>query len=300
MRTSPLSRRHVLSSLLSTNADEKMPKQNRESTFQGANELELYYQSWHPQDLAKAVLVIAHGHGAHSGIFTRMVEYLVENNYIVYSFDLRGHGRSPGQRGYINSWAEYRADLTAFLKLVSTKEAKLPLFLIGQSMGGTIALDYALRESKQLQGLIIISPALGLGIAPWKLFMGKILSRVWPHFALDAGIDISTASRDPKVVVANTQDPLRHHQGTARLATELLKTIDWVNAHADQIQVPLLMLHGGADRVTLPECSRIFFARSTIADKELKEYPDSYHELHNDLNYQEVLADINDWLKRHL
>lgn len=277
-----------------------MSEQNRSGTFQGAGKLELYYQSWHPQALAKAVLVVVHGHGGHSGIFTRLVEYLVDRDYIIYSFDLRGHGRSPGQRGYINSWAEYRADLAAFLQLIKTQESQLPLFLIGQSMGGTIVLDYLLKECQQLQGLILMSPALGLNVSPWKLLIGKMLSGIRPHFALDAGIDMSTVSRNLEVVAANAQDPLRHSQGTARLATELLRTIDWVNAHAGDLQVPLLMLHGGGDRVTPLASSRIFVERTTIADTEMREYPDSYHELHNDLNYLEVLADINDWLERHL
>ena len=276
-----------------------MIDREREGTFQGANGVKLYYQSWHPQALAKAILVIVPGHGGHSGTFTRMVAYLVERNYIIYSFDLRGNGRSPGQRGYINSWAEFRADLTAFLNLVTAKKPDLPLFLIGQSMGGTIALDYVLRESDRLQGLILMAPALGLGVSPWKLWLGKILSRIWPRFALDTGIDLSAGSRDPEVVAAFARDTLRHSQGTARLATELLKTINWINDHATELKVPLLILHGGADRVTLPEDSRIFWERLTLADKEKQEYPDSYHELHNDLNYQEVLADMNDWLKRH-
>ena len=269
-------------------------------TFQGAGGLELYYQSWHPPASAKAVLVVVHGHGGHSGIFTKSIEYLVDRNYAVYSFDLRGHGRSPGQRGYINSWAEYREDLAAFLEFVQTKEVGRSLFLIGQSLGGTIALDYVLREPQQLQGLILMSPALGLNISPIKLLIGRMLSRIRPHFALDAGIDMSTGSRNPEVVMANARDPLRHSQGTARLATELLQTIDWVNTHADRLQVSLLMLHGGADRVTPIQSSRIFFARATIADKEMHEYPDSYHELHDDLNYLEVLADINNWLEKHL
>ncbi len=276
-----------------------MTNQNQEGTFQGANGLELYYQSWHPPALAKAVLVIVPGIGGHSGIFTRMVEYLLERDYIVYAFDLRGNGRSPGQRGYINSWAEFRADLIAFLNLVTTKEPDLPLFLIGQSTGGTIALDYVLREPYQLQGLILMSPGLGLGVSPWKLWLGKILSRILPHFALDTGIDLNTGSRDPEVVADFAQDPLRHSHGTARLATEFLKTIDWIKAHDTELQVPLLILHGGADRVTLPQSSRIFFDRLKLADKEIREYPDSYHELHHDLNYQEVLADIADWLNRH-
>ena len=277
-----------------------MSAQNRSGTFQGAGKLELYYQSWHPPASAKAVLVVVHGHGGHSSIFTRLVDYLADRDYIIYSFDLRGHGRSPGQRGYINSWAEYRADLAAFLELVKTQESQLPLFLIAQSMGGTIALDYLLRESPQLQGLILMSPALGLNVSPWKLLIGKILSGIRPHFALDAGIDMSAGSRNLEVVAANIQDPLRHGQGTARLATELLKTIDWVNAHAGNLKIPLLMLHGGGDRVTPIDNSRTFVERATIADKEMREYPDSYHELHNDLNYLEVLADINDWLERHL
>ncbi len=277
-----------------------MIKDNWEGTFQGANGLELYYRSWHPTASARAVLVIVHGHGGHSGIFTKMVEYLIERDYIVYSFDLRGNGRSPGQRGYINSWAEFRADLTAFLNLVTTKEKELPLFIIGQSMGGTIALDYVLREPNQLQGLIVMSPALGLGVSPWKLYISKMLSRILPHFALDTGIDLSAASRDQEAIAAYAQDTLRHSQATARLATELLKTMDWIKAHAMEIQIPILILHGGADRVTLPESSRIFFESLTLADKERREYPDSYHELHNDLNYQEVLADMENWLNRHL
>ena len=277
-----------------------MSNRNYEGTFQGADGLELYYQSWYPQAPARTVLVIIPGHGAHSGIFTKMVEYLIERDYIVYSFDLRGNGRSPGQRGYINSWAEYRADLTAFLDLVKSKEPQQQLFLIAQSMGGTIALDYILQETNQIQGLILLSPALGLGISSWKLIVGKILSRILPRFALDTGIDCSAASRNPEAVEACRKDSLRHTQGTARLATELLETIEWIKAYTREIEVPILILHGGADRVTLPENSRIFFESLTLADKEMREYPDSYHELHNDINYQEVLVDMDNWIKRHL
>ena len=270
-----------------------------QGTFKSANGLELYYQSWYPQTSAQAVLVIVPGHGGHSGIFTKMVEYLIERDYIVYSFDLRGNGRSPGPRGYINSWAEYRADLKNFLNLVKSKEPQKNLFLIGQSMGGTIALDYILRESHQLQGLILLSPALGLGVSSWKLVLGQILSRFLPRFALDTAIDFSAASRNPEVVAANRKDTLRHSRGTARLAAELLKTIDWIYAHATEIEVPILILHGGADRVTLPESSRILFERLILADKQRREYPDSYHELHNDINYQEVLGDMENWIEGH-
>lgn len=278
----------------------RMTKNNYEGTFQGAKGLELYYQSWHPQGLTEAVLIIIHGHGGHSGIFGLMVEYLIERNYAVYSFDLRGNGRSPGQRGYINSWAEYREDLKSFVDLVKAKQPQRDLFIIGQSMGGTIALDYVLRESMQLKGLILLAPALGLGVSSWKLLAGKILSGILPRFSLATGIDFSAASRDPKAVAACREDPLRHSRGTARLATELLNTIKWIGASIAEIKVPLLILHGGADTVTLPQSSRIFFERLTLADKERQEYPGSYHELHSDINYQEVLEDMENWIQRHL
>ena len=278
----------------------KMINHHREGTFPGAKGLELYYQSWHPQGLTKAVLVIVHGHGGHSGIFTPMIEFLTKFNYAVYGFDLRGNGRSPGQRGYINSWAEFRADLASFLDLVKAKEVNQDLFIIAQSMGGTIALDYILREPLQLKGLILLAPALGLGVTSWKLLAGKILSGVLPRFSLATGIDFSAASRDPVAVAACREDPLRHSRGTARLATELLNTIEWIEAHIPEIKVPLLILHGGADRVTLPQSSRTFFERLTLADKERQEYAGGYHELHSDINYQEVLEDMEDWIQRHL
>ncbi len=277
-----------------------MTNRYKQGTFSGAAGLELYYQSWHPPTAAKAVVILVHGHGGHSDLFINLVEYLVQRDYSVYSFDLRGHGRSPGQRGYINSWTEYRGDLTAFIQLVTDREPDLPWFLLGQSLGGTIALDYVLTAAKQPQGLILLSPALSIGVVDWKMAIGKVLSRILPRFSLDSGIDLAAGSRDPEVVAAYAQDPIRHSRGTARLVTELLQAIERIDIQAQKLSVPVLILHGGADYVTFPDSSRVFFNRLTLEDKELKEYPDSYHELQNDLNYLEVLADIENWLARHL
>jgi alpha-beta hydrolase superfamily lysophospholipase len=230
-----------------------------------------------------------------------VVGYLVAKNYIVYGFDLRGNGRSPGQRGHINSWAEFREDLVTFLKLVKTKESDSPCFVLAQSLGGAIALDYALRFGETLQGLILMSPTLGaVGISPLKLLLGRILSRIYPRFSLDTGIDFSASSRNPEVVKALAQDSLRHSRGSARLATEFFQTLTWIKKHIADLRSPLLILHGGADRVALPESIRLFFDQVTFPDKERKEYPESYHEIQNDLNYQAMLVDLEDWLARHL
>lgn len=273
---------------------------HQEGLFVGAGGFNLYYQSWHPQSTTKAIVIIVHGLGVHSDIFENIIEFLIAYNYGVYGFDLRGHGRSPGQRGYINSWSEFREDLNALLQLVSQKESKLPLFMLGQSLGGTIALDYTLRFRDQIQGLILLSPALKVGISPLKIAIGRILSKLLPRFALDTGIRKITSSRDPEFVKTLDQDPLRHTKGTARLATEFFQTVTWIEAHTEMLQVPLLILHGGADQISLPESSRLLFEQITFADKERREYPESYHELHNDLNYQEVLVDLGYWLEKHL
>ena len=273
---------------------------HREGRFVGAGEYNLYYQSWHPHGTTKAIVIIVHGLGVHSDIFANIVNYLTAKNYGVYGFDLRGHGRSPGQRGYINSWSEFREDLRAFLQLVKQKESNLPIFLLGQSLGGTIALEYTLRDQDKLQGLILFSPALKVGISSLKIAIGRILSQLRPGFTLDTGIGEITSSRDPEFVKTLAEDPLRHTKGTARLATEFGQTVAWIEKNVEMLKIPLLILHGDADRISLPESSRLLFEQITFADKERRVYNGGYHELHNDLNYQEVLADLGDWLEKHL
>ncbi|MEM8828975.1 MAG: lysophospholipase [Cyanobacteria bacterium P01_G01_bin.19] len=270
---------------------------HEQGKFLGVGNAQIYYQSWHPHQVPQGVVAIVHGLGAHSGIFGKLVQFLGDRNYTVYASDLRGHGRSDGQRGYINNWSEFREDLGIFHQLITAREANLPLFLLGQSLGETIALDYALQYSHlNLQGLILLSPALKANISPIRLILGKIFSSFYPRFSIDAGIDPRTGSRDPQVVAAYYQDTLRHTQGTARLSTEFFKTVVWIEANLDKLTVPLLLLHGGADKIILPESSRLFFSRVPFADKELHIYPHGYHELHNDLNYQRVFADLNAWL----
>ena len=270
-----------------------------QGNFLGADKIDLYYQSWHPDCSIKGIVAIVHGLGGHSDIFGNLVKFLCDRGLAVYGFDLRGHGRSPGQRGYINNWSEFREDLKAFLELIATKD-KSPLFLLGQSLGGTITLDYALHYPSQLQGLILLSPALKVSVDPLKSILGRTFSRFMPRFTLDTGFDLAAGSRDPQVVAAYAQDSLRHTKGTARLATQFWQTAAWIEMNAAMLEVPLLILHGGADRITMPESSRLLFETINFTDKEIKEYPESYHELHNDLNYQEVFIDIENWLEKHL
>ncbi|HHS96518.1 MAG TPA: alpha/beta hydrolase [Chloroflexi bacterium] len=275
--------------------------EHAEGTFQGFDGLELYYQRWQPEGQPRGVLAIVHGFGEHSGRYANVVRWLVPKGYAVYAFDLRGHGRSPGQRSYINRWAEYREDVRAFLGLVREQEPGRPLFLMGHSMGGLIVLDYALHYPEGLQGVIASGPALAqTGVSPFLMAVGRFLSRVWPRFTLDTQLDAAAISRDPAVVEAYVNDPLVHSTGTARLGAEMTETMRWVNEHAADLRVPLLILHGGADRLVPPEASRAFFERVALEDKTRYEYEGYYHEPHNDVGWERPLADLEAWLEAHL
>ncbi len=275
--------------------------EHREASLKGVGGLNLYYQSWHPLGNPCAIVVIIHGLGSHSGLFSNVIEHLVKAGYAVYGLDLRGHGRSQGQRGHIRTWSEFREDLKVFLHLIEVQQPGCPRFLLGHSLGGAIVLDYVLRFPTAVQGVITMAIPLGrVGISPVKLTLGRTLSQVMPRFALNTGFAGATASRDQNVQATFTQDRLMHSRGSARLATEFLGAIAWIQSHADHLQVPILILHGGADQVALPEGSRIFFQKIDFPDKEHHEYPQSRHALHRDLDYQEMLADLEDWLERHV
>lgn len=273
---------------------------HREGKLQGLGRLTLYYQSWHPLGSVKGVVVILHGLGSHSSLFGNIIHSLLPAGYAVYGLDLRGHGRSQGQRGHINDWSEFRADLQALLAMIETLENDSPRFLLGHSLGGLIALDYVLRFPTAVQGVITMAPPLGrIGVSPVKLALGKAVSQVIPRFAISVGLVETALSRDQNVLATLHRDRLMHSKASARLGHEFLAIKQWIHAHGSELQVPILMLHGGADKVSLPEGSRAFFQQVQFPDKEYHEYPESRHALHRDLDYPEIVADVKHWLDRH-
>ena len=272
-----------------------------EGRFAGSGGLELFRQSWRPAGTPKAVLVNLHGLGDHSGLYPELVEYMVARELAVHTYDLRGNGRSAGQRAYVESWDEYVEDLTRFLHLVDQDDPGRPLFLLGNSMGGLIALDYASRRPSGLRGVIAVSAPLGdLSVPAPLLALGRIMSRVWPRFSLETGMDLTGLARDPTVAEQILTDPLFHRRGTARLSTEVTATIARVQGGAGSFEVPLLVLHGSDDRMVSPAGSRRFAASAGSADKQLIEYPGGYHALFADYGREQVLADVAHWIEARL
>lgn len=275
--------------------------EHKVDTFLGFEGIGLYHQSWRPGQ-PRAVVVLVHGFGEHSDRYGNVVGALVPRGFAVHAFDLRGHGRSEGARGHIRSWREFREDVRAFLHVVREQEGEgRPLFLFGHSMGGLIVLDYALRYPDALSGVIVSGPLLAQpGVSPFLLWLSRLLSRVWPSFTIDTGLDAGALSRDPEMVRAYEEDPLVHSRASARLGTEITATIAWVMDHAPAWRLPLLVLQGEADRLVPPEGSRRFVSLVTYPDVTYREYPGGYHEPHNDVQREEVLNDLVQWLEAHL
>ncbi|NPA91540.1 MAG: alpha/beta hydrolase [Chloroflexi bacterium] len=270
-------------------------------TFVATGGIPLFTQAWLPEEEPKAGLVIVHGFGEHSGRYGNVVEFLVPRKYAIYTFDLRGHGRSPGPRGHVDRWDDYVEDVNAFLRHVRERLGPQPLFLFGHSMGGLIALDYALRHPEGLNGVIASGPVLAQpGVSPLLLMASRALSKVLPRTTFDTHLDATALSRDPEVVRAYQEDPLVHSLATARLGTELNNAIQRVHERASEWRLPLLILHGRADRLAPVEGSRAFIQNVPVEDKTLIEYPDGYHEPHNDIQKAVVLRDLEKWLDVHI
>lgn len=275
---------------------------HREGTFPGWGGLPLYCQSWVPAARAsRALLINLHGLGDHSGLYPNLVGHLAGSGYAVYAFDMRGNGRSPGQRAYVGSWREYREDLDAFVTLVRGWQPNLPLFLLGNSLGGLVVLEYALHHPDGLAGVIAAAPPLGkLSVPPALMSLGRVMSRIVPRFSLQVGMDLTGLARDQTVIQTVLADPFFHRRGTARLSTEVIAAIARVQDGASQFTLPLLLLHGSDDRMVPPDGSRTFFAKLRTPEREFREYPGAYHGLFADTGYQEVLGDVERWLEARL
>jgi alpha-beta hydrolase superfamily lysophospholipase len=274
---------------------------SHEGTFAGHGGTPLFRRGWAPAGKPMAALVLVHGLGDHSGLYASVARHLVPRGYAVEAFDGRGHGRSPGPRGHIDSWDERRADLRAFVEAVRLEHVGPPLFLVGNSAGGLGVLEYALRHPDGLAGVVAASPAIGeVGVSAWLIALARLLSHVWPTFSLDVGLEVENLSRDPAEVRAIVDDPLFHTRATARGGDETLRAVAWTRAHAGELRVPLLLLHGSGDRITSPESSRSFLEAAGSTDKERREYAGAFHNLFHETNASEVLADVADWLDRRV
>ena len=277
-----------------------------EGTFRGARKASIYYQAWLP-DQVRAAVVIAHGLGEHGGRYAEVAGKLVELGCAVYAIDHRGHGKSDGARAFIDRLSWVVDDLDQLVDLVRREQRiiakKKPLFLLGHSMGGAIALSYALRHQDKLGALILSGPAVALdGASPLMRAMSKLVSRLAPKAGV-LKIDASKVSRDPQMVALYDSDPLNcHGKVPARTIGELVTFVEWLPAVLPQVTLPLLVMHGSADSLAGPAGGKMVVDRARSTDKSYKLYDGLYHEIFNELpeDRARVFADLTSWVQARL
>jgi len=277
--------------------------EHKEGTFKGKEGLDLYWQAWLPPQTPRATLLVMHGLAEHSGRYGNPVEYFVPKGYAAYSFDLRGHGRSSGVRCYVDHFSDYVDDLRIFHGMVHGWNPRARIFLLGHSMGATIAVAYAAVYQNELSGLILSGAVLkpGASVTRLQVVMAKALSALAPKVGV-APLDSSGISRDLAVVKAYDNDPLVYRgKVTARLGAEFIKVMQKeIPAKMPRIEIPLLVMYGSEDRLANPEGSVLVYNLAKSKDRTLKCYDGFYHEIFNDPERARVFADMEAWLTAHL
>jgi len=272
--------------------------EHAEGSFAGQGGIKLFEQSWKPVGASKGVLVVVHGLKDHSARYQDFAEEAVRRGYAVYAFDLRGHGRSEGFRVYTSSFDDYLADLGIFMKRVREKEPGATPFLFGHSMGGAIATLYAETRDPQLAGLVLSAPALRHQVGDVDHAFLDLTSALFPYTGVLSLVE-EDFTRDPEALAAMQHDPLIHHEsGPARTAAELLSAIGRIRGWFDGIHVPVLVIHGDSDRVTMPEGSEdlIAGARST-PDRTIWRCEGLYHDLLHEPEHGALTDAIVGWLE---
>ncbi|MFY9616061.1 MAG: alpha/beta fold hydrolase [Candidatus Dormiibacterota bacterium] len=275
------------------------PEAGGELTFQVSDGLRLHYDVWRPEGEARRLVILVHGFADHSGRFSYLVPHLVARGAVVYAYDQRGQGRSPGKTGHVSNFQRLVDDLDEFVQLATEREAGMPHFLYAHSTGAIAALHYLYEHPLAVEGAVLSSPCLMLTFEPpgWKNTLGRTIGSVVPGFTMQAGFEPGTISRDEQVVADNKVDPLVSQKMTARFYTEVyLKAMPAALARIEQLQTPYLVLQGTEDRLVSPRVADEFEQRAA-AHGIVKRYEGGFHESHNDIHREEVFADVDAWIE---
>ena len=250
---------------------------------------------WSPNGQPVAEVVLVHGACEHLGRYAHVAAALTQAGFRVTGVDLRGHGRSGGQRGFVERFGDYVSDLRAVAAAVGE-----PYYLVGHSMGGLVCLDH-LRTAPQVLGVALSAPLLGVAVQPpWiKRALGQVLSRLAPRFAMHNELDPSALCSDPAVVAAYQSDPLVYDQLTPRWYTEMLGALDRVWGHQAQYTQPLYCAWGEDDRIVNVQAIARFMD-GYQAPHQVVSYPGLCHEIMNEPSQAQVLRQLTSWLTDQL
>lgn len=240
-------------------------------------------------------VVIMHGLGEHSGRYRHVAHFFNQCGLSVRCYDHRGHGRSQGRRGDVINGEPMVQDAQIVFDDFATRSS-LPPFLFGHSMGGLFAARFALAQLSPVRGLILSSPALAVRLTPLDRSMLKALSVLAPFLGVPNGVQSRFLSHDSKVISAYNADPLVHAKISSRLLKAMLRSMAYCQISAGTLKVPTLILVAGDDRLVDAEGSRQFFAKAPTGMAAMHLYSGLYHELLNEPEAEQVMADIRRWL----
>ena len=274
----------------------------RTGELRAADGVRLHYRSW-PAPVEHAVVLVSHGLGEHGGRYQALARDLAEHGITSHAIDHRGHGHSGGARGHVDRFDAYVRDFETFRARIAKEHSPgTPLFLLGHSLGGLIAIHHLLEHPEAgYRGAVLSAPLVGIAVqAPrWKVALSGLFSRVLPWLPFHNAIDTAMLSTAPGYQEAYRADRLLHNTITPRLYTEMLRAIDAAFAGPDRIRIPLLVLAPTADRVVRPEAVARF-ASACPGEVEVRRYEGFQHESLNEKDRHHAVADVAEWLKARL
>ncbi len=268
-----------------------------EGKIQTSDGIDLYTRDW-LIDNPKAVLVFVHGFGEHIQRYNHVADFFNKNGIACYGYDRRGHGKSGGKRGHTPSHDALLDEMDLIIDKARNSYPSLPLVLYGHSQGGHLGLFHLIKRDKGITASVITSPWIQLGFQPpvWKVRIGRFLSKFAPALGMPNELNHSDLSRDQSIVSTYASDPLNVYQITTGCGAIMLDAADWLNEYSGNISVPVMINHGTDDKVISPTATQAFVQRMT-GDITLKMWEGGYHELHNEINRDEVMDEILNWLK---
>lgn len=265
--------------------------------------LMLYTEHVLPESDSKAVVLLVHGYGEHSGRYAHVIARLASAGYAVYTLDQRGHGKSGGVRAYCDTMEQFVDDLKLYFDQITTAHPDQKVFVIGHSMGALISLAFTQRYQSQIEGLVISgAPVIpDADVSPLLVLIGTVLNRIVPklHLLSDGGKGL--LSSDPQIDILWDQDPLTNKKPMrVRLGVEINKMARDVRERLAEMRLPMLILHGAEDKRVNPHDSQYTYDHVASPDKTLKLYPGMRHEIMNEIGKEGVLDEIVAWLDAHL
>lgn len=272
-----------------------------EETITAGDGLRLYLRR-HEEVGARGEVVIVHGFGEHSGRYGGLTEHLLANGFAVTAYDQRGHGLSDGLPGHVEDFDDYEDDLDKIITLTRSRAAGRPMFIIGHSMGGLVALRYLAHKSANITGAIISAPliAVAIPVPAHKLLIARIGARLAPRLRLSNEINPADLSRDPEVGRAYAADPHVNRKVSTKWFAEAVRAMAEVKDLASTIRTPIFVMHGTKDKLASVEATKALFERIGSRDKELAIYEGYYHELFNEPEKQELFERATLWLTQRV